>query len=113
MRIMGFSKHWSKLEQPTFTTFRFKRRDADWEIGEEVLVVFKPRRKGGGEKLGVALIINKEFVRVKNITEDEAIKDGFNNFFEMWLFLKKPDGYKPMNKLTLRWTQRWLYMDKK
>ena len=111
MRVLGFSKKWDKLNDTEFTTFRFPRKDRDWQIGEIVQVVYKPRRKGGGEKLGVALIINKEFVRVKNITEDEAIKDGFNNFFEMWLFLKKPDGYKPMNKLTLRWTQRWLYME--
>lgn len=68
MRILGFSrKDWinhltskPKLEEDKFTTFRFERRDEDWRVGEQVQVVYKPRRKGGGEVLGVAEIINKE-----------------------------------------------------
>lgn len=103
MRILGFSKKWGKLQQPEFTTFRFPRKDRDWVVGEKVQIVYKPRRKGGGERLGIARINYKEFVRVKDITEGEAIKDGFHNALEMWLWLKKPKGNEPMNKLTLRW----------
>lgn len=54
MRILGFSKHWAKLDNPEFTTFRFPRKDKDWQIGETVKIVIKPRSKGGGELLGLA-----------------------------------------------------------
>ncbi len=103
MRVLGFSKKWDKLSNIEFTTFRFPRKDRDWATGEEVQIIVKPRRKGGGEKLGTARINYKEFVRIRDITEDEAIKDGFHSTFEMWLWLKKPAGKKPINKLTLRW----------
>ena len=59
MRILGFSEKWAKLLEGTFTTFRLERRDTDWQVGEVVQVVYKPRRKGGGEKLGVAKIVDK------------------------------------------------------
>ena len=31
MRIISFSVMWPKLQQPRFTTFRFPRKDKDWE----------------------------------------------------------------------------------
>ena len=102
MRILGFSKKWDKLSDIEFTTFRFPRKDRDWSAGEKVQVVFKPRSKER-EPLGIARIIFKEFRFPLAITGDEAIKDGFNNALEMWLFLKKPKNDTPINKLTLRW----------
>ena len=120
MRIIGFQKKWQKLSNHEFTTFRFTRRDKrDWQVGELVQVVYKPRRKGGGEVLGIAKIINKEkreldkeyfdFTEdgVSLITDDEAIEDGFLDVSDMVKWLEKIYGrldWMPrMNKLTLKW----------
>ena len=125
MRVLGFSKKWDKLNDTEFTTFRFPRKDKDWQIGEFVQVVYKPRSKER-EILGIAQIIIKAsrmFIdtRIRNIslvTEHEAILDGFNDWFDMRDWLIKTYSVEriqnePMNKLTLRWTQRWLYMKAK
>lgn len=122
MRILGFSKkEWInyltgslKLGEDEFTTFRFPRRDRDWEVGELVQVIYKPRRKGGGEKLGVAEIIGKELKRWTEtiskgefISTNEALADGFLGIFPMYFWMEKTYGDRilnePMNKLTLRW----------
>ena len=108
MRILGFSQKWDKLQEPTFTTFRFTRKDKDWQIGEVVQVVFKSRSKGR-EILGVAEIIIKEKRYMEHISNLEARRDGFRNVAEMIMWLTKShahDGrfsFEPMNKLTLRW----------
>ena len=116
MRVLGFSKRWQKLSNPTFTTFRFPRKDRDWAMGEEVQIIVKPRRKGGGERLGIAKIIEKEQRWIViwwsgewGITADEAIKDGFNNRYDMLHWLEKAYNtrhcYNLMNKLTLSWIE--------
>ena len=85
MRILSFSKKWSKLNQPEFTTFRFRRKGKDWEVGEYVKIVYKPRSKDQ-EILGIGEIIAKEArwmgvhpqrTDIPEITEQEAIEDGF------------------------------------
>lgn len=111
MRIFGFSKKWDKLQQPEFTTFRFPRKDRDWEVGEMVQVIYKPRRKGGGEKLGVAEIIGKSLKPLWAISEKEAQEDGFEEWIDMFNWLRKSYPIArlqqyPMNKLTLRWMER-------
>jgi len=124
MRILGFSrKDWKnyltgrpKLEQNTFTTFRFARKDKDWEVGEAVQVVYKPRRKGGGERLGVAEITSKESRQMVTppLESDtlywEAKADGFANYNQMWEWLysvyRNRIFNEPMNRLTLRWVKR-------
>ena len=107
MRVLGFSKHWSKLNNHTFTAFRFPRRDKDWFIGEYVHIVCKPRSKER-ELLGIAKIVNKEqrdLYRV-GVTELEAIADGFKGIEQMGEWLDKTYGRRwlnePMNKLTLK-----------
>jgi len=108
MRILGFSKKWPKLEQPEFTTFRFARNDKDWEVGEAVQVVYKPRSKGR-EPLGNAQIISKESRDCGALTKEEAIEDGFVSRFEMFAWITRVHGtrwaYEEMNKLTLEWIQ--------
>lgn len=59
MRILGFSQQWPKLQANEFTTFRFARKDRDWEVGEMVQIVLHPRTKHLAH-LGVAEIIAKE-----------------------------------------------------
>ena len=116
MRILGFSKKWPKLKQPEFTTFRFRRRDRDWEAGEFVQVVYKPRSKDR-EPLGIAKIITKEErntapdwggAGVPVVTNEEAIEDGFANWGEMFDWLAAAHGLhrlatEPLNKFTIRW----------
>jgi len=111
MRVMGFSVMWTKLEQPEFTTFRFPRRDRDWQIGERVQVVFRPRSKER-KLLFLADILNvedrcfdPEFA--PPITEGEAIADGFwYGVLEMQEWMTKSHGKfspsKVFHKITLR-----------
>jgi len=117
MRILGFVKHWPKLNRDKFTTFRYPRRDKDWYIGEKVQVVIKPRSK---DKvwLGVAEIIAKEkrnvgWIRmngIRNLAFEEAIDDGFRSRSHMtgWLYNLYGDRIlvEPMNKLILAWKER-------
>ena len=130
MRILGFSKHWVKLEEKEFTTFRFARKDRDWEVGEQVQTVFKPRSKER-EILGIALVVNKDprcmawqgsKLTEAKVTNTEAIADGFQSgetkgikyhaYYFMWEFLWDSYGgerllNEPMNKLTLRKIGDW------
>lgn len=119
MRVLGFSKRWQKLSNPEFTTFRFTRRDRDWQVGELVQVIYKPRTKNR-LPLGQAEIVNKEECWIfsankprgaKMLTPKEARADGFMGYGDMALWLSKAHGHQhlvdePMNKLTLRWLRR-------
>ncbi len=129
MRILGFSKKWGKLNNDIlFTTFRFPRKDKDWQPEEVVQVVYKPRSKDR-EPLGIARIIRKEpkdlnkqfsyFSYQLNtpdvITPNEAEEDGFTGMHgggdteKMRKFLIDTYGYskckEPINKLTLYWLE--------
>ncbi len=130
MRILGFSKKWGKLNSEIlFTTFRFPRKDKDWQTEELVQVVYKPRSKER-EPLGIARIIrkqpkdlNKQFSYFSYqlntpdvITPDEAEKDGFTGMHgggdteKMRQFIIDTYGYskckEPINKLILYWIER-------
>jgi hypothetical protein len=122
MRILGFSKKWDKLKEDRFTTFRFTRKDKDWQVGEVVQIVYHPRHKDH-KRLGTAEIIGKEQramawhgdkTGITKITNDEAIADGFEDtlnkqaYFHMWEFMWVNYGggrllSETMNKLTLGW----------
>jgi len=120
---MGFQKQWinqatgkPKLSEETFTTFRFPRKDRDWEVGETVQVVMNPRTKGR-QPLGEAMIVTKEVKRLigagwpNSITNDEARMDGFRLAAYLVDFLMEGKalsywGLHP-NRLTLRWTRRY------
>ncbi len=130
MRILGFSKKWNKLEQDTFTTFRFGRKDKNWQVGEVVQIVYKPRSKER-EPLGSAVILNKEprcmfrlgsKLTEPKVTNDEANEDGFpdgrdqygnrkSGYYFMWEWLFDTYGGQrlidePMNKLSLKWISK-------
>jgi len=107
VRILGFSKKWGKLNQPEFTTFRWRRKDAekgmDWHNGEALKIVYRPRHEH--EYMGIAQIIKKEPKQCQMITEEEAVADGFQDIGEMMDFLNPPAlaGMQIINKLTLKW----------
>lgn len=111
MRIISFTKMWDKLKKPEFTTFRFPRKDKDWQEGETVQVYFK-NRSPNREKLGDAIIVKKE-VKVTgrpntDITDEEAREDGFSDVRDMEQWLIQTYGIRKvceesMNKLSLRW----------
>jgi len=114
MRILGFEKKWPKLQKNNFTTFRFPRKDRDWQTGEEVQIVYKPRSKER-EILGIARIINKDERQFLSfgqfeIMDEEARDDGFTGYIEMkdWFFKRYGDRIfdEPMNKLTLTWVMK-------
>ena len=116
MRIMGFEKHWRKLDNNIFTTFRFSRRDTDWHVGETVQIVVQPRaskNSGKREHCGTATIIGKEPRIIRDITDAEAIEDGFpGGRMGMFRWLKakyhfsnsfwRDIVYNHINKLTLK-----------
>jgi hypothetical protein len=121
MRILGFSEKRDKLVQEIFTTFRFKRKDKDWAVGEIVKVVYHPRHKDH-QFICIAEIVEKEQramawhgdkTGVQKVSNTEAIADGFEDtpdklaYFHMWEFMWGNYGgerllSEPMNKLTLR-----------
>jgi len=137
MRIIGFSKMWPKLNKQwyerdlhTFTTFRYPRRDRDWEVEEVVQVVYKPRSK---ERipLGIARIIRIEpknmsrnhWRYVSNtearadpecIIPSEAEEDGFTgqhgggDVEAMRQFIRDYNRDNPdlLNKITLYWISK-------
>lgn len=131
MRILGFSQKWPKLQQDIFTTFRFPRKDKDWQVEEVMQVVYKPRSKDR-EYLGTARITRKEpkdlskhwsyFASASNpntpemIDPVEAETDGFTgqhgggNIKAMIDFFFETYGFRcykeKMNKLTLYWIER-------
>lgn len=136
MRILGVSQKWDKLELHTpvekrglFTTFRFQRKDKDWQVEELAQIVYKPRSKDR-EFLGIARIIRKQRKDLKKrwnyyplpsypntpdmITPREAEDDGFTGMHgggdidKMLRFFRDTYGYsrcesEPINKLVLYW----------
>jgi len=130
MRILGFSHKWRKLNKQwyerdlhTFTTFRYPRRDKDWEVEEVVQVVYKPRSKER-EPLGIARIIRKQEKDIdegwsfygsntaKAISPSEAEEDGFTgqhgggDVRAMREFIFDYSRGSLINKLTLYWIER-------
>ncbi len=130
MRELGFSKKWGKLKELMFTTYRFTRRDRDWETEEVVKCVYKPRSKER-EVLGIARIIRKQPKNLNKfwqyyptpnypntpdmISPSEAKEDGFTGMHgggdieKMRKFFIDTYSYskcqEPINKLTLYWIE--------
>lgn len=113
MRELGFSQRGPKLKQPEFTTFRCPRRDRDWHKGEMVRVVYRPRSPER-EVLGFAEIVSREprsltpGNKAPQVTEAEAIEDGFVDLAAMISWLYNANGEerlsgRTINKLTLAW----------
>lgn len=122
MREMSFSKlDWlnhttgkPKLTQPSFTTFRFTRRDKDWAVGEVVRVVYQARNKRNRSILGQAVIKAKKAVDINHIEIRDIMADGFATRYDMAQWLRKGGGnryiFEKVNRLVLVWTQVWLWL---
>jgi len=117
MRILGVTEKWRKLKKPRWTTFRLRRRDKDWQVGELVQVVHQQRNKQR-VVMGVARIIGIELRHFytpnpqgRRITFQEALRDGFMSEEEMRRWMLKHHGDRvrtePLNKLTLEWVERY------
>lgn len=134
MRILGFSKKWGKLNNEIlFTTFRYPRRDKDWQVEEVVQIVYKPRSKER-EPLGIARIIRKQEKNTSKrfsyyplpsfpntpdmIRPEEAYEDGFSGMHgggsieKLLDWLRESAGMRfyresLVNKLTLYWIERF------
>lgn len=118
MRILGVTQKWGKLKQPRWTTFRLRRRDRDWGVGEVVQVVYKTRSKQR-QALGIARITKIELRRFLLTTSREgsliialeATEDGFTGVvaMERWMVEAHGDRIRkePINKLILRWIERY------
>lgn len=113
MRILGYQRKWPKLDQDESTTFRYPRADKDWQVGEFVQVVIKPRSKDR-EFLYYAEIISIELVHWADITDKMALIDGFTDKAHMIDFFNKTYRndyrwlwHKSMNRLTIRWVERF------
>lgn len=111
MRILGVKKKWDKLKEPWFTTFRFARKDKDWQVDEIVQVVYKPRSRER-EILGIAEIVGKDQRcfgqgNMRCIDYPEAEEDGFSGYTAMMNWFYKQYGERifnePINKLTVKW----------
>jgi hypothetical protein len=98
MRVMGYTKRWSKLQKEVHTTFRFTRKDRDWETGEYVQEVYHPRSKNREIMNPKALIIEKTPKWWYEITDTEAIEDGFVDAQDMVTWLIEAYGQDRVNK---------------
>ncbi len=128
MRILNFQKKWPKLNNSLlFTSFRYARRDKDWQVEEVVRVCYRTRFPDR-EELGVARIIRIDerdmskrwspyATHLRPNTEDtippwEAAEDGFygmhgsGNVEKMREFIRQPGRGDIVNKLTLYWIER-------
>ena len=79
MRILGFSKRWDMLSQPLFSTFRLPRKDTDWRMGKE-LIVLRPVERA---RLGTGQIPQRGTQGIGTITNVETVRDGFENIVDM------------------------------
>jgi len=140
MRILSFSERWTKLNKSwfepnllTFTTFRYPRRDKDWEVEEVVKIVYKTRSPNR-EELGMARIIRKDEKNTEKrwsyyplpsfpntpdmITPEEAKEDGFTGMHgggdveKLLDWLRESAGIRfyrehIVHKLTLYWIEKY------
>lgn len=115
MRILSFSHEWVdytvnriKWENDFFTTWRFPRRDKDWQVNETVQVWFKSRSPNR-RFLCQAQILAKTTRHVDEpdcITYLDALHDGFKSQEAMYDYLEKTHGERlkkeTINKLYLK-----------
>lgn len=109
MPLLGFTKLKQKLLDGTKTQTIRKPRKKPLKEGDKIFVYYKLRTKEC-EKLGEAIITKIETKRLANISNDDAVKDGFKDrilFLEVFRIMhpkaKLTDWF---DVITFEWTQK-------
>ena len=99
MRVLGYSKKWDKLQKTQHTTFRFTRKDRDWALKEMVQEVYHPRSSKDREIVNrMSRIDGIQSLWVKDITDAEAVEDGFKDAVDMLAWLVAAHGSERCQK---------------
>jgi hypothetical protein len=101
---------WGKLQNDEFTTFRFARRDKDYQVEEKLQAWYRQRSPKRQYLFNVEVVSKypKWLIDANGlyINVEEAKEDGFETPELMFTFLHKAHGKRvyrePINKLTLR-----------
>jgi hypothetical protein len=109
MPLLGFSKLKEKLLDGTKTQTIRKPRKHPIQVGDKLFIYWKLRTKEC-EKLGEAVVTKVEAKRLANITNEDAVKDGFKDLalFRELFQLMHPKA-KPANWfdiITFEWTKK-------
>lgn len=107
-RKLEFDRHWPKLDNFTFTTFRYPKQD-EWQVNEIVQVLVTPKNKPV-EYCGFFRILSIDKYDMDKLTDSVAREDGFIDAEDMmhWLKTSYDRPNKLMNKLTLEHVAIWL-----
>ena len=77
MPLLSFSVKYAELNDGSKTqTIRFPRKKNDIEVGDKLFIWWKSRTKGR-EKLGEGICTKSVFKQAGELTEEDAVKDGF------------------------------------
>lgn len=82
MPLLGFTKLKNKLLDGSKTQTIRKPRKHPIKVGDKLYVYWKLRTKEC-EKLGEAIITKIEHKSIYELTEEDAIKDGFENRYDL------------------------------
>ena len=109
MPLLGFTKLKAKLLDGTKTQTIRKPRKHPLNVGDKLFIYWKLRTKEC-EKLGEAIITKIERKHLSEVTEEEAIKDGFGSFKELYDAFVKMYGFwnirEPFDVITFEWTMK-------
>lgn len=109
MPLLGFTKLRGKLLDGSKTQTIRKPRKIPLKVGDKLYVYWMPRTKSC-EKLGEAKITQIVRKRLSEITDEDAVKDGFASFDEFMnaLFQMHPksSSFDWFDVITFEWTKK-------
>ena len=118
MPLLGFTKLKEKLLDDSKTQTIRKPRKNPIKVGDKLFIYWKLRTKEC-EKLGEAIVTKMEHKSIYELTEEDAIKDGFENrggliqwLMENYYYLnplvppKERDQAFKFDVITFEWTRK-------
>jgi hypothetical protein len=110
MPLLSFSVKYAELNDGSKTqTIRFPRKKRDIKVGDKLYIWWKSRTKER-EKLGEGICTKAVFKKAGELTNEDAIKDGFLDLQSMRWTLSElhPDitEYTLVNVITWDWTYK-------
>lgn len=115
MPLLGFTKLKDKLLDGSKTQTIRKPRKYPLKVGDKLFIYWKLRTKSC-EKLGEAVITKIVRKSLRDITEDEAVKDGFEKIgfstarnqllTAFWKMHPNADLSTEFDIITFEWTQK-------